>query len=493
VTNNGRRYAVVTVNNGDATSWWWYFNRTKAQVADRIDAHEARLIDIDPHANGTYNVVMVGNGRTGLGWWYYYRRTPQQIKDKLSDKGARLIDIEPDGNGTFTVIMVEHEGKYWWWYRNQSADQVAEHAAQLGARIVDIERYQVNGIPRYAVILLNNVNALTTQVREIMRPPMQGTAWGFYFKRVDGPVYAALQHRHVFEPASMIKVLHHLHAMTAIHYGSIEQDAKIRWYVRSGNDARYASDSGYDEDKNKCAYEDDGTPITSHDYVDNLGSVLLKQMMKYSDNRATDAVLNTFGRTNINVTADLLGMDDSHVYHRIGCPKEASPAGYHRNELTLFDAGLLYEAVAKGLVLGSGVDRNSFYGYMYSNTVGLKPIIDEEAADLGLSQATADSFRGATKVAVKGGTYTNGADCPAGVSGICWLLRRTGGGRIALPFKDGVGTIGLVEYVYGSFVDGTIQCGANCDGEETAIGDARTAGVNEMLRPQIRAALATWA
>jgi hypothetical protein len=234
--------------------------------------------------------------------------------------------------------------------------------------------------------------------------------------------------------------------------------------------------------------------------MDPLGNVILKQMMEQSDNRATDAVLNLFGMAPINNTADFVGMDDTQVNHRIGCPHKASPSPYTRNELTLHDAGLLYEGVANGTLLGTGSLRDTFYDYMLNNVGGWKDVVDEEAAKLGLSQATADDFLNNMKTAVKGGSYTNGADCPEGTSGVCQLLRRTGFGVLSLPFQERTGVV-LKHYVYGSFVDGVFSCGPSdkVDGKETAcddevgkIGEVRSEAHFEMMRPRIRAALMTW-
>jgi hypothetical protein len=51
-------------------------------------------------------------------------------------------------------------------------------------------------------------------------------------------------------------------------------------------------------------------------------------------------------------------------------------------------------------------------------------------------------------------------------------------------------------FVYGAFVDGVIDCGPgdekDCTQEINALGSARATAYQEMLRPRIAAALATW-
>ncbi|MGH2786401.1 MAG: serine hydrolase [Actinomycetota bacterium] len=502
IVNGQRRYAIVTVNNQNdyAKGWWWYFNASKTFIKNHLQGR--RIIDIDRRPNSSnYNVIMIANtGEDAKKWWYYYSRTPAQIKNLLKAKKGRLVDIERAGTGKYNIVMVRRSGEYWWWYYGLKGSQIGDLAAQNGARIFDIERYSTSGGTRYAVLMLNDVNSLTTKVREIMKPGTQGAAFGFYLKRVGGPVYAGLQTQKVFEPASTIKVLHHLHAMRAVMNGQASLTEDITWYVRPTDDARYPNDSDYADDKNKCAYDSDGNAITSNPYVDDLGNVILRQMMEQSDNRSTDAVLNRFGMNAINGTADFVAMNDTQINHRIGCPSKASPSPFKSNELTLYDAGLLYEGVANGSLLGTGTFRDTFYEYMLNSASGWKPVVDEEAADLGLSQSTADQFLNAMEVAVKGGSYDNGADCPDGDSGVCRTLRRTGFGVLYLPFKVRGGIV-PTPYVYGSFVDGFFACGSSkkvdgketaCDNEIAKIGDVRSKAHFEMLRPRIRAALMTW-
>lgn len=502
--NGKRRYAVVTVNNqGDyAKKWWWYFNVSKTFIKDNLKGR--RIIDLEPRpGNSTYDVVMIANeGEDKKAWWYYYRRTPTQIKSLLKEKKARLVDIEPDGKGTFTIVMIKRAGEYWWWYYGLKADEVGELAAQNGARIIDIERYKVSSGYRYAVVMLNNLDPLSTKIREIMKPGVQNAAFGFYLKEVGGPVYAALQSEKTFEPASAIKVLHLLHAVRAVRAGDVSWTEPITWWVRPSDPARYPGDPDYKDDKDKCAYTNDGSAILSMPYTDPLGDVILKQMMQQSDNRTTDAVLNRFGMAAINATAkNVVGMAHTQINHRIGCPAKASPSPFKNNQLTLHDAGLLYEGVANGSLLGTGIYRDYFYASMLNLASDWKQVVYEEAASLGKSQAIADAFLAEMKTAVKGGDYTNPANCPPGKSGVCQRLRRTGFGLVTIPFMNSDKRIDPKQYTLGSFVDGVFVCGPSkivdgretaCDAESLLIKQVRTKATFEMLRPRIHAALATW-
>ena len=51
--------------------------------------------------------------------------------------------------------------------------------------------------------------------------PAETYAVGIYLKQVSGPVLEQFNESFIFEPASTIKVLHHLHAMLQVEAGSI--------------------------------------------------------------------------------------------------------------------------------------------------------------------------------------------------------------------------------------------------------------------------------
>lgn len=497
VRNGKRRYAVLLVDNRGQhkTGWKWYLNVTPGFIKNH--RKNFRIIDLDRRSGSKrYDVVMVRNkGKQARKWWYYYKRTPGQVANLLKKKNARLVDLERDGN-RFTVVMVRNTGIKWWWYHGVRPGQITEFINQNGARVVDIERYRTGGKTRYGVVMVNNLDPLSTKIRGIMAPGAGRAAYGFYAKKVGGPVVAALQSTKVFEPASAVKALHHLHSMREVEDNQASLTQFVDWYAHPDFPARYPNSSGYAEDKNVCAYEPDGTPILSTKYSDPLGPVILKQMMERSDNRATDAVVNLFGLSAINDTADDVGMSQTEVNHRIGCPGSSTS-----NELTLRDIGRLYEGVADGTELDSSL-RDEFYDYMPQGTSGWFGVVDQEAAALGMSAGDIAAFKEAIRGASKGGSYTNGVGCPSGTSGVCQLLRRTGAGVVYLPFRTGrSGSIVLEPYVYGSFVDGPFSCGPSnvvedketaCDDEITTIGMVRSAAHREMMRGPIRQALQTW-
>src|SRR5262249_39098232 len=150
----------------------------------------------------------------------------------------------------------------------------------------------------------------------------------------------------------------------------------------------------------------------------------------------------------INATASLAGMTRSHVYHRIGCPSKSSPQPWRDNELTLRDAGKIYEGVENGTLLDT-TRKNTLYSDLVGGTVSstspLGQMITQEAQAAGLTPTEITQFLNNTTSLSKGGSYDQ---CPT--SGSCNpgdVVSRTAGGTIWIPFKSG-GAISNQAYVW---------------------------------------------
>lgn len=486
--NGKTRFAAVLVTNPSSNfhSYRWYVNAPPSYIKDKQQAFGGRIIDIDKVSTGKYDVVMIKNTSVDKkGWWYYYRRTPAQLKTLLATNKARLVDLEPDGSGTYTAVMVRRSGEYWWWHHKATAAQVKHFQAQYGMRIYHLKRYSTPSGTRYIVLLINNLDSAGTKARQALWGPAGNAAFGFYVKRIDGGVARSLQPDKVFEPASMIKALHHVTAMRKVYLDQAEVTDDITYY-RNPNNAN---------NKNICAYEDDGDPITTMPVTEDM-SVVLSGMMKSSDNRMTDAIYDKFGRATINATAVNLNMSKSKVNHRIGCTWEAAEVAAS-NELTLRDDGKLFEAVfrANNPFLGTGVVRDQFYDYMSRGTSRFELVVHQEGISLGMTRTERNAFVEKLRGAYKPGGYGNGAGTCNDTGCTHAILRSTGGGYLGLPVKSGPATV-YRNYVYGTFIDGLFDCGpgnnTDCTQENDALGAGRAKAMEEMLRPQIRSALATW-
>jgi hypothetical protein len=486
------RYAAALVDNGSGVfhDYRVYLDSTESYINKKVVEFGGRVSDIDPTGNGRYNaIVMPNKGVDELQTWWYPAKTVDQIKTLLEFHKARLVDIEPDGAGTFTVVMVKSQGQYWWWHPAATAEQVAEIQEQTGMRLIHLKRYEQSpGVVRYAVVYLDTMDATSVKARQAMWPAAGNAMFGFYLKRVDGPVLNGLQHDKQFEPASMLKALHHVTAMSSVHSGQKSLDDPAVFYVNPDDPGNMGL----------CAYDDKGAPILTDPVPTDLKTVL-QGMMEQSDNRKTDAIYNMFGPAQLNAMAASLGMTDTVLNHRIGCTWAAPNQVAKPNRLTLQDYGKLLEAVyrANNPILGAGADRVDFTILMSTGLATFEQLVKDEAAALGKSAAVANTFYLNMKGAYKPGGYSNAApNAVCGDQGCTEeLIRSTGGGYIALPVKQNGSTV-YREFVYGAFYDGVFDCGPgdemNCDAERDALGTGRGNAYRELLRSHIRAALETW-
>jgi len=225
----------------------------------------------------------------------------------------------------------------------------------------------------------------TDRVLQLLEDEATDGTVGLYLKEVNGAVLAAHNETFVFEPASTIKALIHFHAMKQVQDGTVIDglpvtlDRQIPWFT---------------DQTGSCP---DHTGAAS----DTL-EVGLTAMMQPSDNRWTQAMRDFFGDANIDATRVALGMNDTGLNHApMGC---AGAALANPNEMTLVDAGILYEEVATGFLVPP--TRDDAYGIMLSDSGRINTIIDLEAVGLGLSASAISDFKAGRESAIKAGSYT---------------------------------------------------------------------------------------
>jgi hypothetical protein len=294
------------------------------------------------------------------------------------------------------------------------------------------------------------------RVRQTLENSVNGGTVGLYLKEVGGPVLADHNEAFIFEPASTIKALIHFHAVKQVQDEAmidgeeVTLDRQIKWFM---------------DQTGSC-------PDLTTEAFDTLENGLT-EMMVPSDNRWTQALRDFFGDTNIDATRQALDMSDTKLQHLIGC---AGDALANPNQLTLVDAGKLYESVATGFL--DPTSRAKAYEIMIDNTAMdpreqfakniLIGIVDDEEQAIGLPSATFDKFKEDLKFAAKAGGYTLNSKEFRSVAG--WA---------EIPFLDNSCQIDPQQYVFGAFMH-------NADSLITD--DIWTPGL-ELLREQIRAAL----
>jgi len=462
-TSQGLRFACIMVPNtgSNGTAWWWYYGASISQLSAQINANNARIVDLQPYTyNGqtSYAAVMIHNtGANYRPWWWYVNVTPAQLNIYLASNNARIYDLEPRSNGNFDVVMTRQTPMpYWYYWYGLTQTQVTNNIETYGARPVDIEGYTVNGVRRYAVVAVNNSNALETEVGNAMRARTDGTI-GFTLYEVGNPLwlrFAAINSSREFEPASTMKTLHHVHAMREVHLGGATLNTPLTVF------------QNYSPPGSSC-------PVDVNPTTEPLGNVLY-EMMVNSDNARTQAVTAHFGQSQINATAAVLGMTSTSLNHRLGCPIAAS----NPNWTTLRDLTRLHDEVAKGFL---GSQRSTFYSTMQNqlSDLGLDTIMQTEGSSLGLPQHTINQFRSQCLLAHKGGSYN------LQVSPLApFIYHRAEFAYLELPWViSGVHT--SREFAFGAFVN----AGSSASDANAAIWQE---GLPRLLRGLIRSAMQSW-
>ena len=422
--------AITVPNTGAAnTGWGWLYDQTSAgALVNWMTANPSqRIVDLNIYTvagQKRYSGVSVTNsGANAMSWWWYFGLTPAQVSANLAANHARLIDIEVDTappafstTPTFAVVMVADSPALTggsWWYYDQTPTTIAAALDQNGARLTAMKSYTDGfGQTKYAVAMVDNVNAQTRRCRDIMANTLSDGTYGFELKQVGGPVLAALNQDFAFEPASMLKIVHGSYA--------------IRQCSNNLDNVGNSIFIGDTCNNNECP---DGVQCNPHS---EALSVALAEMLQQSDNNRTYEIENRYGRTNLNNYAASLGLTNTHINHRLGCL-----CGNPFNSFSCTDATHLYELIDDG-TLFSSTWRDTLSTYMlnldaygFNAYPTLLSVIDTEAANTSLTASEIASFKSQVHISNKGGAYAcNGT------------YYRTDGGWAQLPFKLALGQLG---------------------------------------------------
>jgi len=461
-------WAVLMVPNTGAQQkpWWWYVGVSPDELADYLARNDGRLVDIESYdtaAGRRYAAIMIENSGDDATPWLWYYNVEQATLDAAIDDGFRILEFEVRGTGAdrrFDAVLIPvtfHQPKTWWWYFGVEFADIGPLAAQAAVRITDIDTYLVGGERRYNVVMLSNANDLTVEMGELLDWGRDGDT-GAYLREIDGSTLAYLNPDFVFEPASTIKAVHHLHTLRDVMMGG----------ASLGDPITYSENySG------SC-------PIGGQPLVTRSLQEVLRRMMVNSDNAATKAISDIYGFPAITSTAqDVAGMASTGVYHTLGCGTEALA---NPNELSLHDIGLLYEGV-ETLTLLDEPRRQFFYDLMQNQgtpapwwfTTDLQATVEEEAAALGIPEF-ADSFWANTRTAWKPGGYTLIIDGDA-------RDFVSVGGIVSLPSCAGWPDLRYRHYVFGVFVH-------DAQADDDAFQRLRDAA-KELLRDAVAEALIT--
>ena len=463
-TSSGIRYAIVLIRNQGSDFAWshgYESNLSFSQLQDWFQSNSgSRILDIQPYFNGgnqRYAFAWVSNtGNTQSAWWWYANVSADAIADRLEENNARLIDLEPhDGTGCFSCLMVPRDGNAWFYFRNMEPGNIDFLANQYASRIIDIERYETaGGATRYAMVLRRNDNdlAVNTSIAMRSRLPFDASS-GFLLREYQGTAstVAGVHENRVFEPASLMKMVHLFATARQVHLG-----------VNSWGNLM-VENQGLN---GSC-------PTGSNPAVRSLRS-LATDMMVTSSNTATEAIRSRYGTALIENAAHAFGAESVELNHTIGCF-----CGSTRNEVTLRDLADMNEFAIDG-VLGNEFDdyldimsNGSEFGMGSFRTV---TTINGELSASTLTPTEQSTFIGMMYFAHKGGSYTCSSNLNEGEF-------RSRGAYVRLPFRSGC-EIELREYFIGAWVNDA-DTSANAS---DAVGD----GITRLLRHVMRDALESW-
>jgi len=406
---------------------------------------------------------MVDNtGTNNMSWWWYVNTTVSDLVTLSTANNARLVDLDPyPGSGNYNAIMTSCSAgcPLWWWWVGVPENQILNYAFQDGARIFDVNSHAGCGGTCYDMLFINNSNAITSRVGEMLRNGTDGTK-GLFLKQVNGPVLANLMDSSPFEPASTIKAVVHLYAMRALQSGPDTLETLINRYIPPVGSS--------------CP----GNTLNGTESI----QVADREMLWHSDNTRTREMVDHYGVANINNMALALGMPNTSINHIIGC------GGPVPDQTTLDDLATLYEGVANTTWVNSTY-RSLFFSQMPGKAqfqaegydwTGLWltdiPALISQEAPADMPAVVREGYRNQIELAYKAGNYkicTYGP-CSTYVDHISIF------GYAQIPFCDAGGPR--------QFVFGTYLYNSTSDTSSSATFNATKA---ELLREQIRAGLAS--
>jgi hypothetical protein len=463
-----RFFAVMIPNTGvDAKTWYFYQGQTTSQLTALYVANNARITQLNSYVkNGItlYDAVMISNtGADARDWWWYTNASVGTLSAGLNTNNARLVDLDIDpATGNYNAVMVSCSTgcPMWWWWVGVSTANLLNTVNQDGARIIDANSVPGCGDRCWSVVLINNSNAITSRVGELLRSQTDGTV-GLFLKQVGGPILANLMDGIVYEPASAINVVTHLYTMRQVQAGNVSLATQINSFAPPPPGS-------------SCP----GNTVNGSEAIDTAD----REMMWHSDNTRTRELNDYFGTTNVNMMAANIFMTHTAINHIVGC------GGPIPNQTTLDDLALLYEGVANGTLVNptyrdvffsqmAGKAQFTSEGYDWTSlwSTDIPAIIKQEAPNF-VPQQLLNAYQNQMDLAYKAGNYNlcTTVTCSSLISDIAIS------GWAKIPFCDAGGPR---QFVFGTF----INTATNLNSAGAAFNSTKT----ELLREQIHDGLAS--
>lgn len=489
VNGNKRLAAVFVKNTGDQyAKWWYYTDRSYQFLLDKAEEKGARISDLDTYTvNGTryYSAILIRNtGKNYKAWWTANNATAQELLDFCNQKNARVVDWERKSDNNYCAVIerTNHEDfqdQFVLW-RGEKLENVTEVARHFGARIVDIEPYMKNNKRYFDLVMLDNTNALTTRVGNILRNNIggniapyndddskRGHTVGLRLEEVGGGTKASLQDTRKFYPASTIKVQEYWY----IYRSLLQNDP---------NAAATLNNTSWGVCQNITNYSNNSNASVGCNTQQTLRTTL-RQMMRQSDNEATNAIQDYAGNGNAsngrilmnNLAYNLLDWSNkSALKHKLNC---GNVTNTNPNILILKDLNKLYEKVFSDPSALNPTLENLFIQNMLNHNNGflsdqLDIVIQNEGGKLGLTNDEIDDFIDGIRMVYKAGNIGDGY--------------HSIGGWIELPYYCGLNS---KQFVFSTFWDRATTRDNQNTGTKLSI---RTVAA-ELLRDEIRNAMSS--
>jgi hypothetical protein len=451
-TRAGRaRFDVALTDNADGRAWAWSADLTAARMEAMLKAaprFPAVMVPYQVTPGETRLAVVWAPGApsdTALDWVVMVDVSSEALAGIRA--GDRPDDAQ-DAAAAAKALTLERVASY-----STAAGERHAVVARRGARVSAPGRAPVLGLAAEPDIT-SRVSALLATT--------DGTQ-GLYLRQIGGAVLAQQNETFVFEPASSIKAAAGLHAFRQVEAGT--------WALGNLVNVFQPPAAG-----SSCP--------GNTDVGDETLTVALQEMLWHSDNSRTRVIVDTFGRANVNATMTAVGMTDSSINHDIGC------GGPVPDQMTLVDAGVLYEGSADGtLIAAANVDLfHSFFpgrgqfmaeGYDWTGIWDTDiPNMLAAEAPAGMTASQRQAYRGQMDLAYKAGNYKicTSANCAT------YLDHYSVAGWASVPFCTGT-VMAPREFVFGIFL-------ANSTSDAT-VQAAFSAAKGELLREQIRDGMAS--
>ncbi|WP_157782113.1 serine hydrolase [Piscinibacter gummiphilus] len=361
------RFAAVMVSNtGSAARNWGYMaGASSAQISSYLTSSGQRLVDLDSYMEGgvkKYTMISVANtGADAKAWQWWLNQTPADIAAKVSSFSGRIVKLDRQADGTYNFIQVKNTGAdnaaWWYQYGFSSMAALVDYANQVSARPIDIVSYlNGNGVRRYDAAFIDNANASTARMRG---------EFGKTFLDANGNPTRGIFSAYLKEVGGSVKV--DLNSRRRAEVASSLKSLHLLHAMRrvaAGTDELATPFNYYDyrtgtltERKNACpqpSLETAANLRTDYDFEKGLD-----EMMRISDNRTTRGVtLRTGGFAGLNATATATGLTGTTVRHDIGCgyknlQTDKFDPANRRNDTTAADLARIYEGVWNSTLLSN--------------------------------------------------------------------------------------------------------------------------------------------